>query len=245
MDFANALDFSHKTVLVTGGSEGIGYGIAQAFRQLGAAVTVTGTRDAAQYGSDFSGLHFVQLDVADPASVTALAARFPELDVLVNCVGITVYKSREFERETFARVVDVNLTGVMHVCTELRDALAARRGCIVNLDSVATETAFRNNPAYSASKIGLKHLDRVLAQKWGRLGIRVNGIGPGMVPTRMTANQVNPEAEEQFRRLVPAGRYGTPEDMAGAVLFLASPLAAYVTGQSLVVDGGLTLISAL
>ncbi len=245
MNFSNVLDFTGKTVLVTGGSDGIGYGIARAFCDLGAHVTVTGTRDVSAYEADFSGLQFIRMNVCEPESVTALAARFPALDVLVNCVGVTVYKSQEFEREVFARVVDTNLTGVMHVCTTLRDALAARRGCIVNLDSIVAEMAGRNNPAYSASKMGLKHLNKALAQKWGKLGIRVNGVGPGLVPTKMTANQTTPEAAQRFSETVPAGRFGTPDDIAGPVLFLSSPLAAYVTGQSLIVDGGLTLISAL
>jgi 3-oxoacyl-[acyl-carrier protein] reductase len=240
-----ALDFSGKTVLVTGGSDGIGYGVARAFEALGAKVSVTGTREASAYDQDFSGLDFHRLDVSDPASVKAVTAKFDALDVLVNCVGIVLYKGQEFEREHFARVVNVNLTGVMDLCTSLQPALAKRQGCIVNLDSVVTEQAARNNPAYSASKIGLKHLNKALAMKWGKQGIRVNGVGPGFVPTKMTANQSSPEAIVAFNAKLPLGRTGTPDDIAGAVLFLASPLAAYVTGQSLLVDGGLTLLGAL
>lgn len=240
-----ALDFSGKSVLVTGGSDGIGYGVARAFDTLGAKVTVTGTRDASSYGQDFSGLDFRRLDVSDPAAVKTLASGFDALDVLVNCVGIVLYKGQEFERAHFARVVDINLTGVMDLCTSLQPALAKTQGCIVNLDSVVTEQAARNNPAYSASKIGLKHLNKVLAVKWGKQGIRVNGVGPGFVPTKMTANQSSPEGIAAFNARLPLGRTGTPDDIAGAVLFLASPLAAYVTGQSLLVDGGLTLLGAL
>jgi 3-oxoacyl-[acyl-carrier protein] reductase len=240
-----ALEFSGKTVLVTGGSDGIGYGVARAFQALGGKVSVTGTREASSYDQDFSGLDFYRLDVSDAASVRTLAARFDNLDVLVNCVGMVLYKGQEFEREHFARVVNVNLTGVMDLCTSLQPALAKKQGCIVNLDSVVTEQAARNNPAYSASKIGLKHLNKALAVKWGKQGIRVNGVGPGFVPTKMTANQSSPEAIAGFNAKLPLGRTGTPDDIAGAVLFLASPLAAYVTGQSLLVDGGLTLLGAL
>lgn len=239
----NALDFSGKTVLVTGGSDGIGYGIASAFLSAGAEVTVTGTREVSAYSHDFNNFRFLQLDVADHDSVERLGMEFVDLDVLVNCVGLVLYQSQEFERSGFERVMNVNLNGVMHVCTVLRDKLAKVNGCVVNLDSIVSERVARNNPAYSASKIALKHLNKVLACKWGRLGIRVNGIGPGMVPTKLTANQVSEEAEAQFSKMVPAGRYGTPEDMAGPVLFLSSPLAAYVTGQSLLVDGGFSVIS--
>lgn len=158
-----ALDFGGKSVLVTGGSDGIGYGIARAFAALGATVTVTGTREASSYGQDFSGLDFHRLDVSDPAAVKALAAEFDSLDVLANCVGIVLYKGQEFSREHFARVLDVNLTGVMDLCTSLQPALAKTQGCIINLDSVVTEQVARNNPAYSASKIGLKHLNKALA----------------------------------------------------------------------------------
>lgn len=240
-----ALDFSGKRVLVTGGSDGIGYGVARAFQALGAKLTVTGTREAASYGQDFTGLDFRRLDVSDAGAVKALATGFEALDVLVNCVGIVLYKGQEFEREHFARVLDINLTGVMDLCASLQPALANRRGCIVNLDSVVTEQVARNNPAYSASKIGLKHLNKVLAVKWGKHGIRVNGVGPGFVPTKMTANQSSPEGIAAFNARLPLSRTGTPDDIAGAVLFLASPLAAYVTGQSLLVDGGLTLLGAL
>ena len=240
-----ALDFSGKSILITGGSDGIGYGVARAFDTLGAKVTVTGTREASSYGQDFSGLDFRRLDVSDASAVKALASGFEELDILVNCVGIVLYKAQEFEREHFARVVDINLTGVMDLCTSLQPALAKKQGCIVNLDSVVTEQVARNNPAYSASKIGLKHLNKALAIKWGKQGIRVNGVGPGFVPTKMTANQSSPEGIAAFNAKLPLSRTGTPDDIAGAVLFLASPLAAYVTGQSLLVDGGLTLLGAL
>lgn len=242
MDMRGALDFTGKRVLVTGGSDGIGYGVACAFRDSGAETITTGTRTRDAYPRDFSGMTFKQLDVGDPASVDALVGEVGELDALVNCVGTVLYSSKEFEREGFARVVDINLTGVMHVCQAFRDKLSARKGAIVNLDSVVSVRGARNNPAYTASKAGLKHLNTVLAVKWGKLGIRVNGIGPGMVPTKLTMNQVREGSEAAFAQRVPGGRYGTPEDIAGPVLFLCSPLAAYVTGQSFLVDGGVSLI---
>jgi len=242
MDIKNALDFSGKTVLVTGASDGIGYGIAKAFHQAGADVIVTGTKEPGAYDNDFSDFRFIQLNVADPSSVESLSKAIDVLDVLVNSVGTVLYKSKEFEREGFDHVMNVNLNGIMHVCQIFKDKLAAGKGCIINLDSVVSHRVARNNPAYSASKIGLKHLNKVLAWKWGKLGIRVNGISPGAVPTKLTKNHMTSEAEEMFGTMVPGGRYGTPQDMAGPVLFLASPLAGYVTGVSFPVDGGLTII---
>ncbi|MDB5969976.1 MAG: 3-oxoacyl-[acyl-carrier protein] reductase [Hydrocarboniphaga sp.] len=241
MSVAQALDFSGKRIVVAGASDGIGYGIALAFLDAGAEVTVTGTRPAASYGRDFGGMRFLQLNVAEAESVEALAAQLDEIDALVCCVGTVLYKSQEFQRAGFAAVVDINLTGVMHLCTALQPRLSARRGNIVVLDSIVARTVARNNPAYCASKAGLVQLIRVLAAKWGKAGLRVNGIGPGMVPTKLTANQVSDAAQSAFEKACPLGRYGRPEDIAGVALFLASPLAAYVTGQSLLVDGGISL----
>lgn len=243
MDLKNALNFSGKEVLVTGASDGIGYGIAKAFHQAGAAVTITGTREADSYDNDFSDFRYIRLNVAEPESVVALGEAVEALDVLVNSVGTVLYKSQEFEREGFEQIMNINLNGVMHVCNVFKDKLAASGGCIVNLDSVVAHNVARNNPAYSASKIGLKHLNKVLAWKWGKLGIRVNGVGPGFVPTKITASQMTPDTQKAFEAKVPAGRYGSPEDIAGPVLFLSSPLADYVTGVSFPVDGGVTIIS--
>jgi len=243
--WSEALNFTGKQVLVTGGSDGIGLAIARAFREAGARVTVTGTRSRESYEADFTGLAYEIVDVTNPASVDRVAEAVTALDVLINCVGTVLYREQEFTREGFERVVSVNLSGVMHLCTGFKDALAQRQGCIVNVDSAVARIAAAANPAYSASKAGLVHLTAALAARWGRAGLRVNGIGPGLVPTKLTANQMSSEAEARFRRIAPLGRMGTPEDIAGVALFLASPLASYVTGQSLAVDGGVTVVSAL
>lgn len=241
MSLNNALNFKGKSVLITGGSDGIGYGIAQAFSEAGATVSITGTREADAYDRDFSAFNFHQLNVADPDSVESLAQQFEQLDILINCVGAVLYKKQEFERDGFEKMVDINLTGVMHVCTSFLPQLEKTQGSIINFDSVASIRPAVNNPSYTAAKAGLKHLGKALAMKWGKKGIRVNNISPGMVPTKLTANQTSPEAEAMFSKANPIGRFGTPEDMAGVALFLASPLAAYVTGQAIAVDGGLSL----
>ena len=241
MSLVNALDFAGKKVLVCGASDGIGYGVAKAFLEAGADVSITGTRTADAYDNDFSGMQFHTLDIQDPAMITELATKFDSLDVLVNCIGSVLWKKAEFEREGFEKILSINLTGAMQLCTEFYDLLEASGGNIVNLDSVVSIRPAFNNPAYSASKAGLVQLTKALAMKWGRNGIRVNSVAPGMVPTKLTANQSSPEQEEQFNKSNPLGRFGTPRDIAGGVLFLASPMAAYVTGQQLVIDGGLSL----
>lgn len=241
MSLVNALDFSGKNVLVCGASDGIGYGVAKALLEAGANVSITGTRKVDDYDNDFSGMTFYSLDIQDADSIKALAQNFQTLDVLVNCIGSVLWGKAEFEREGFEKILTINLTGAMQLCTEFFPLLEASKGNIVNLDSVVSIRPAPANPAYTASKAGLVQLTKALAQKWGRKGVRVNTLAPGMVPTKLTANQSSPEQEAQFAKTCPAGRFGTPEDIAGGVLFLASPLAAYVTGHHLVVDGGLSL----
>ena len=241
MSLVNALDFSGKKVLVCGGSDGIGYGVATAFFEAGAKVAITGTRSADNYENDFSNFTYHQLDVQDPDAITALAGKFSELDVMANCIGSVLWKKEEFERAGFEKIININLTGAMQLCTEFYPLLRKNHGCIVNIDSVVTISAALNNPAYSASKAGLVQLTKAVAKKWGRTGVRVNTVAPGMVPTKLTENQSGEANEAMFKQTNPIPRFGRPEDIAGGVLFLASPLAAYVTGQQVVVDGGLTL----
>ena len=241
MNLTQALDFSRQQVLVCGGSDGIGYGIARAFEAAGATVAITGTKERSQYDNDFTGLTYYRLDVQDANAITELARCFSTLNVLVNSAGAVLWKKAEFEREGFEKILSINLSGAMQLCTEFHDLLAANGGSIVHVDSVASLSPAVNNPAYSASKAGLVQLTKALAKKWGADGIRVNTIAPGMVPTKMTKNQSSPEQIEAFSKMNPIGRYGTPDDMAGAALFLVSPLASYVTGQQLVVDGGLSI----
>ena len=126
----------------------------------------------------------------------------------------------------------------MQLCSRFFSLLETSQGCAVNLDSIVSIRPAPANPAYTASKAGLVQLTKGLAMKWGRKGVRINTVAPGMVPTKLTMNQTHPEQEEQFIKANPLGRFGTPQDIAGGVLFFCSPLAAYVTGQQLVINGG-------
>jgi len=241
------LDFSGKTVLVVGGSSGIGNGIAQGFRRHGAEVHVWGTRKSASdyqaaEGSDLSGLTYTHLDVGDFKAIEAHTPPFSRLDVLVLAQGTVLYKRGEFEMPGFEKVIGVNLNSMMACAMKFREMLLKTKGSLITISSTSAYHATRGNPAYNASKAGLVGLTRTLGEAWARDGIRVNGIAPGLVDTKLTkVTTENPERLSRALAGIPLGRLGQPEDMAGVALFLASPLAAYVIGQTIPVDGGLIL----
>lgn len=239
------IDFSGKTVLVTGGSTGIGNASARAFLAAGARVIVTGTRaSAADYegeDGDLTGLEYHRLDQGDVAAVAAFDPGIESLDALVIAGAKVAYRRKEFEIETFADVLATNLTGPMQLAVKFRPALATAKGSIIFIGSVASFRGTIGQPAYSASKGGLLTLTKTLAQAFGAEGIRVNLIAPGLVRSKMTAiTWQDPARLEGTERQVPLRRIGEPTDIAGGVVFLASPHAAYITGTSLTIDGGLS-----
>lgn len=241
------LDFSGKIVLVVGGSTGIGNGIACAFRDRGASVYIWGTRPSAAHyadeqGSDFAGMNYASVDVTDRDAVRSAAAGHAELDVLVQCQGSVLYKRAEFQPEGWAKVVSINLDSLMTCASAFYDALKDRRSAMIVVSSVSAFSATIGNPAYAASKAGAVSLTKTLGRAWAGNGIRVNGIAPGYVDTRLTAiTTQNPKKLEAALAATPAGRLGLPKDMADVAIFLASPMADYIYGQTLIVDGGITL----
>ena len=243
----NELDFSGRQVLVIGGSSGIGNGIAQAFRVHGARVAVCGTRaSAADYsaeeGSRLEGLDYTRLDVADAAAVERFNPYFERLDVLVLAQGAVIYRRGEFEMAGFRQVLEVNLMSLMACATKFHPMLREAKGSLIIVSSTAAYHSTMGNPAYNASKSGAVGLTRTLGEAWAADGIRVNGIAPGLVDTKMTrVTTANPKRLEGALERIPLKRLGTPADMAGAALFLASPLSSYIVGQTIVVDGGLIL----
>lgn len=241
------LDFSGKTVLVVGGSSGIGNGIAQAFRRRGAAVHVTGTRaDASAYAelpdADLTGLGYQKLELSDSTAIDSLAFATDSLDVLVLCQGAVRYARAEFTPSVFREVVEINLNSIMACAARFHAMLKASRGSLIVISSIAAFSARIGNPAYASSKAGAVALVKTLAEAWASDGIRVNGIAPGLVPSKLTAITTGDEKRlAKTLRQIPIGRMGTPEEIAGAALFLASPLASYVLGHTIVVDGGKSL----
>lgn len=244
---ANELDFSGKQVLVIGGSSGIGNGVAQAFRARGARVAVCGTRASAtdysaEEGSNLDGLSYSRLDVSDAKAIEEFKPAIERLDVLVLAQGAVIYRRGEFEMAGFRKVVEVNLMSLMACATRFHSMLRDSKGALIIVSSTAAYHSTMGNPAYNASKTGAVGLTRTLGEAWAEGGIRVNGIAPGLVDTKMTkVTTANPKRLEGALSRIPLGRLGTPADMAGAALFLASPLSSYIVGQTIVVDGGLIL----
>jgi len=243
----NELDFGGKQVLIVGGSSGIGNGIAQAFRAKGARVAVCGTRaSASDYspddGSHLEGLDYFRLDVSDPTAVEKFNAPLQRLDVLVLAQGAVIYRRGEFEMKGFRAVLEVNLMSLMACATRFHPLLHQAKGSLIIVSSTAAYHSTMGNPAYNASKTGAMGLTRTLGEAWAEDGIRVNGIAPGLVDTKMTkVTTSNPKRLEGALSRIPLRRLGTPQDMAGAALFLASPLSSYIVGQTIIVDGGLIL----
>ena len=244
-----AFDFTAAAVLVTGGTSGIGHAIATTFADAGAHVTVTGRHDAATgYDTDLTRFAYHPLEITDPASVDALVASLDRLDVLVNNAGANLPGGKdEWGPDAFATSVAINLTGPMRLTVGCHDLLAASAldggASVVNLVSMSAYRAVPIVPGYGSAKAGLVTLTHNLAKQWVGDDIRVNAVAPGVIETPMTAPLLDfPALLEPEMAHTPMGRMGTPAEVAGAVAFLASSAASYVTGHTLAVDGGYLVV---
>ena len=235
-----------KRILVVGGSSGIGRGIANCFLNLNADVCITGTKkNIEDYGLEdvvSQKSEYVQLDLLDPEALGNLVIPFDSLDVLVCSQGTVQYKRKEFEMEIFREVLDLNLTSMMACCQKFKPLMTNVDTNIILLGSGASYKAVRGNPAYSASKGGILTLVKTLAEAWAREGIRVNGIAPGYVASKLTEVTFKDKNRyESSLKNIPLARWGEAEDIGHTACFLASSKASYITGQMITVDGGLGL----
>ena len=241
------MNFESKNIIIIGGSSGIGRGIASSFIDKGANVCITGTRENIEdYEEDITEnikkCIYRKLDLSDDKNLQNLSLPFEDVHTLVCSQGIVAYDRKEFEMDTFKRVVDLNLNSVMASCSFFHESLIKNNGSIVIIGSGASYHAVKGNPAYSASKGGLLTLIKTLAEAWAINGIRVNGIAPGYVATKLTEVTFgNEKRYENSLKNIPLRRWGSPKDMGEVCCFLCSEGASYVTGQMITVDGGMSL----
>lgn len=235
----NLSDTSRPRAIITGGATGLGLACARKLLDDGFRVLSLGMDEEERIDHP----HYVhrRFDVTDRTAITDLAHDTQGLEALVNAAGIILHEGREFTDDGFDKVMAVNLGGTQQLCFALRDALAARRGAIVNFASMWSIFGSSRNPAYSASKGAVLQLTRSLAHAWGG-SVRVNAVAPGWIKTRMSLKAMNdPERAEPILKRIPAGDWGEPADVAAAVAFLVSPAARYITGVMLPVDGGYSI----
>lgn len=243
-------DLTGKKALITGASGGIGGAIAKALHGAGATVALSGTRVdplqalAAELGDR---AHVVPCNLSDGAAVDALPKQAIEamggLDILINNAGIT--RDSLFMRmkdEDWDAVLNVNLTSTMRLCRGvMRPMMKARWGRIVNISSIVGSTGNPGQANYSAAKAGMIAMGKSIAQEVASRGITVNAVAPGFIATPMT-DALNEDQKAAINSQIPAARMGSPEEIAAAVLYLASEEAAYVTGATLHVNGGMSMV---
>lgn len=241
-------DFKQATVLVTGGSNGIGEGIARAFLAAGARVHITGrAASAADYGKDLSAFTYHPLDVSDNAAIDALAKAIPMLDILVNNAGASLPGGRsEYEPDVFEEAVRINLTSAYRLAhaflPQLSASTLAGGASVIGLASMSSLFGIEIVPGYGSAKTGLVGMTKALAVAWAKHGIRVNAIAAGLIESNMTAAMMTvEEMTAPMLARTPLQRFGAPQDIAEPILFFCSPAASYITGQTLAVDGGFSV----
>lgn len=242
-------DFGGASVLVTGGTGGLGAAVASAYRDAGAQVIVTGTRaSAAEYETDLGGYRYLKLDLEQRADIDQVADSIPQLDIIVNSAGLALFALGldEYEPDLFERAINMHLTSVYRLAARCAPRLSRSSlpggASILSMASMSSFFGIDAVPGYGAAKTGLLGLTRVLAVHWARSNIRVNAIAVGLTRTGMTRGVLDDAGiNAAMLGRVPLGRHGEPGDVAGAALFLASAAASWITGQVLPVDGGFSI----
>ena len=248
-------DLSGRIAIVTGGNSGIGYGIAEGLARYGAHVIIanrrpdSGENAAKKILSQNLSAEPITTDIADPDSVAdmteAVISRHGRVDILVNSAGVILRKPIEDMTEVeFDAIMDINLRGTFMCCRDVgRHMLKRGKGKIVNISSQVSQVCQPNRTIYATSKAGISHMTRGFALEWATRGVNVNAIGPGPTLTELNEKHFaeHPEDLQSLARNIPMGRIGYPADCVGTAVFLASDASDYITGQTILVDGGSTL----
>ena len=238
-------DFRNKSILIVGGSKGIGYQTAVLFSDLGGKVIVTcktkRSLEEFKKNNNNKNISIELLDLTNEISIENLEKKINSLDILVNCAAL-VKGGVEFRIENFADVVNVNLMGAMRISHTMLPKLAINRGNIVNLTSVNTRLANSTAPGYASTKSGIETLTKSMAACWATHNVRVNCIAPGWIEgkTNDILKKDIADYESYFKR-IPLNRLGKPLEVANVVLFLSSNFASYITGATILVDGGFSI----
>lgn len=239
-------EFTDRKVLITGGSSGIGLGIAEMFAEAGAHVTITGRKaEAREYEADLSRFDYRPAEMTNRDALLELADSFDALDILVNNAGSNLIAQDEWKPETFALALELHLVSAFTLAVALKPRLEKSPlrggGSVINTVSMSAFRAVPIVPGYGAAKAGLVQMTLNMGTAWARDNVRVNAVAPGLIETNLTAAMKMKGMEELEKAeldRVPMARWGTTEDVAPAYLFLASEEARFITGHTLCVDGG-------
>ena len=249
-------DLTGKIAIVTGGNQGIGLGITRGLAGAGATVVIANRRAAegqkAAEALQKEGFNVIAIptDVSQKASVAAMVEKvmneYKKIDILVNNAAVIIRKPLEdFEEDEWDTILNTNLRGLFLCCQLVgREMIKRKKGKIINISSVLSQVVQSGRGVYATAKAGVSHLTRALAMEWSQYNININAIGPGVTMTLINQKyfEENPDDLKKIIEGIPIGREAYPRDYAGAAVFLASDASDYVTGQTLLVDGGLTIV---